>query len=424
MKKHNKNPKTNSINKLNETKKNSNNNSINHSKRNNNSYIINQSKANGENKASSQKKIDNLKSMKINNSQNIKKSAKTSMSNLNSKLSSVNYNTKPIYYMLYNQMKPNHFGYKYDRDFLFIPYPFSRNNDDNTYSNKNEEKKDNSLRDKSSNNNYISIYSDSSFINDLNNIKKIILIQSCFRGFLARKKIYNTLSLYSKYKKDINSIEKINQCKINLFSNLKQFNKEFQIYSYRLKKYKRNIKNCSINKNINFTIFDHKYKININNKNNDIKKIEFFTINNCYENKYDKIKEYKNYEIISNESYNKEKEMYEKKIKELIEENNKIKEKNTQNSQYESKYNDIVQKNNELNNNLKNIMEENNKIKNKNNEYENKYQNIQKENEKLNNISKEINNKLKQLKEDNNKLNEENKQYQQKKNEDINNKRE
>ena len=86
------------------------------------------------------------------------------------------------------------------------------------------------------------------------------------------------------------------------------------------------------------------------------------------------------------------------KFNELIEENNKLKEKN---NEYEliKKQND-TRKIDEDNNKLKELIEENNIIKEKNKEYEEKetkYKNIQQENEKLNDINSEMNSKNKEL---------------------------
>ena len=97
-----------------------------------NSRMLFQNKLNRRKKVLSQKIIQSKKSEKTNNTQN-KSQTKNSISNLNSKLSSVNY-VKPLSYLLNNQLKPinkQFLGYKYENSF-FYNNPTSLNNNEYT----------------------------------------------------------------------------------------------------------------------------------------------------------------------------------------------------------------------------------------------------------------------------------------------------
>ena len=309
------------------------------------SSYISQSKINKGKKVASQKQISKNNSSKMNNFKNLQKSNRKSMKNLNSKLTSVNY-VKPLFYTMYSQIKPidkRNFGYRYDRDFLFIPFPTILNIDKTqfkalTHRNKSEEKKNsnskckylNKSKNKKNNENSENNDNTKKIVKDINDIKneKATLIQACFRGYLLRKNLYNSLSPYSKFRHDVKIVEKIVKLKSLFFEKLKQLKIEYEKNKNK-KKGKKNTnkkKKFKICSNGNFNIINKNYKINMANKNNKIKKNDKFNINNCYDNNYDKFKNgINNYVIIDKESYNKKKELYEKKLNELIEENKKIK---------------------------------------------------------------------------------------------------
>ena len=372
-------------------------------------YINSQPKINKGKKVISQNKNNDSKAYKMDNIQNQKQTSKNPNSNLNSKLSPGNY-IKPLYYLLNNQIKAinkQFLGYRDGRNYLY-PFPSSRNEYNIKYnSNKNEEKKENNSKLKSPKNknkkNKNNYKDEKNFrsnknksknksktksknktknkkdLNDLNN-EKAILIQANFRGYLARKKIYNSLSPYSKFRQDLDILEKITKFKSIFFNKLKQLKEEYEknknningnenenenekenednniILKAKNNKNKNNkdyIENCNICNNDSFNIInniDYKYKISIYNNNNNINKIEDFTIKGCYDNNFDKFGNGNNNNIlIDQDSYNKEKELYEKKLQELIEENSKIKEKSKEYEQYEIKYNNIQKENEQLN---------------------------------------------------------------------------
>ena len=111
---------------------------------------INQPKSAKKKRVFSQRQISSNDSTKTINVQNNKKYSKNTVNDIDSKLSPSNY-VKPLYYTLYSQIRPvnkQYFGYRYDRNFLYIPYPNTDNKNNNiTYKNKinekNEEKKEN-----------------------------------------------------------------------------------------------------------------------------------------------------------------------------------------------------------------------------------------------------------------------------------------
>ena len=203
----------------------------------NNSYITTQSKINKRKKGQSQRHINDNKYEKINNTHNQKQNSKNSASNLNSKLTPGNY-IKPLYYLLNNQIKPinkQFNGFRYERNFIYNNFPTTRNNEYNeklkykSIDDKNEEKKENNYsknkspnlnknknkkknEDKNKNlknkNKNVGSLTTTKDINDLKN-EKVTLIQANFRGYMARKNIYNSLSPYSKFRQDINTLEKI-----------------------------------------------------------------------------------------------------------------------------------------------------------------------------------------------------------------------
>ena len=392
---------------------------------NNNSCKTSQTKLIKKSKILNQKNISANEFEKHNNFKNHQKSTRRSMKNISSKLASVSY-VKPLYYMMNEKEKPinKQFGYRYDRNFLFIPYPTILNIDYEkfkTITQLNEEKKENSRHKKAksykknnSNNSEKNKSSEKNLENnnnkknkDINDIKteKATLIQACFRGYLLRKNLYNSLTPYGKFRYDLKTLDRIVKCKNVFFKKLKQIKIAYYKKLNKTQRYK-NKEIIQISNNENFTLRDYNYKINLINKNNIIKN-HFFSIDNFYTNNYDKFKNgCNNYEIIDKEIYSKEKELYENKINELIEKNKMLEEKNKQYYENEVKYNNLnniynnikVEKEN-LNNKIKEILEENNQLKKENkenNEYRIKYNKLNKEykemNYKFNELIKERNN--------------------------------
>ena len=232
------------------------------------SYIANQTKINKGKRVVSQKHISNNNSYKMNNYKNLQKSTKKSMKNLNSKLTSVNY-VKPLFYTMYSQIKPinkQNFVYRYDRNFLFIPFPTILNIDKTqfkalTYRNRSEGKKNNNSKCKSSNksknkkNNKNSENNSNKkeIVKDINDIKneKATLIQACFRGYLFRKNLYNSLSSYTKFRHDVKIVGKIVKLKSLFFDKLKQLKIEYEKNKNKKKEKKIQKK---LNKSLKFVI--------------------------------------------------------------------------------------------------------------------------------------------------------------------------
>ena len=302
-----------------------------------NSRIMFQNKLNRRKKVLSQKTIQSKKNEKTNNTQN-KSLTNNSISNLNYKLSSVNY-VKPLSYLLNNQLRPinkQFIGYKFENSF-FNNIPTSRNN--NEYTDRYKFKsKNNTMSNKSKKNKKSTEKNKNKKDTDDKVKKEVILIQANYRGYLFRKKFGRSLTTYSKFREDINTMEKIIKFKSMFFNKLKQIKEQFLKNKNKLGKFINNKnKNNKNNKNLN----DPNYRKKIWNKNNSIVKSEKFTIEKYYPNNYDKMKDGKN-ELIDKLSYNKEKEMYEKKLKELLEENKKIKQKNEEYLQMEKDYNNTL----------------------------------------------------------------------------------
>ena len=410
---------------------------------------------------------------------------KNTMTNYESKLAPVNY-VKPLYYLLKNRLVPinkQFLGFRVERNFKYN-IPKTRNNDVKykTIACKNEEINDmsdskyksqnlkNSKNTLSLSQNFENFGKNKILMNKMNSgvdnnekecddlkNKKAILIQACFRGYLARKVIYNSLAPYSKFRIDLHTLERLKRYKNIFFNRLKEIKEEYDKNKNRydnnspnyinvifqdnetinkdisnnnvknkdknnnsvnnnrevnkqksnndIQKYDNNIVIDNQNSNtINDVIYN--YKVRIFNKKCVIFKNDDFIILSCYPNNYDKLRNNNNnnYELINKESYNKEKELYEQKLKKIIEENNRIKEKIKELEQYENKFKNIEKERENLNNEIKELKEK----KNKYIDLEEKYNNLQKENDKINNINSEINNKLKALEEENNKNKEEN----------------
>ena len=353
---------------------------INKTRSNNDSHFTkNRLTKNKKKKVLSQTNITGQNKSRTLYTQNQKKSNKTSMSNFNtrdSKLSPNNY-IKPLYYLLYNQIRPinkQFLGYKDERYYLYYEYPMTLNTN-STIQNKDEKKEGNNSNNEVSNNNK-NLRNKNNNRNNTNNSNEranesINLIQSCSRGYLARKMLNKSVSPYSQFRQDINTLEKIKQCKKDFLNKLKQFcedyknNKEKNSISTSKINSKLNSKinsdrsNKSKKKKVNYkrnTIFeadnslenaknsfmaktvnkfkdinnnkkdDYDSKIKYNNKNIAIQKCEYFMISGYYKNNFDLFKNTKNGEF-DKYTFDKEKELYENKLKELMEENKKYKRK-------------------------------------------------------------------------------------------------
>jgi hypothetical protein len=369
-------------------------------------------------KVISQKNINERNKYKTSTIQNLKKSSKTSTSNcgIDSKLSPRNY-IKPLYYLLYSQIRPvnkQFLGFRDERYYLYYEYPLNstdriRNKEEKKENNYSKTEACNTTRALRNKRNQINNTMDSTEIKNLS----ANLIQACFKGYLARKMLYNSLSPYSKYRKDINDDKsinsKMNSDRSNNNKNNILRNKNKKIHNKRNTIFEadneiindKKLYNSKAVKKLKSINSDYSSRIEYNNKNNEIEKNEDFMISGYYKNHFNLFKNSKNGDPFDNETFNKEKELYERKIKELIEENKKIKGLNIEFQQNEIKYNNILQENEILNNKIIELTKENNTIK--------------QENEKLNNEKNgdDSKNKLKEMLEENYRIKNENEAYKQ-----------
>jgi hypothetical protein len=369
-------------------------------------------------KVISQKNINERNKYKTSTIQNLKKSSKTSTSNcgIDSKLSPRNY-IKPLYYLLYSQIRPvnkQFLGFRDERYYLYYEYPLNstdriRNKEEKKENNYSKTEACNTTRALRNKRNQINNTMDSTEIKNLS----ANLIQACFKGYLARKMLYNSLSPYSKYRKDINDDKsinsKMNSDRSNGNKNYILRNKNKKIHNKRNTIFEadneiindKKLYNSKAVKKLKSINSDYSSRIEYNNKNNEIEKNEDFMISGYYKNHFNLFKNSKNGDPFDNETFNKEKELYERKIKELIEENKKIKGLNIEFQQNEIKYNNILQENEILNNKIIELTKENNTIK--------------QENEKLNNEKNgdDSKSKLKEMLEENYRIKNENEAYKQ-----------
>ena len=217
---------------------------------------------------------------------NQKKSNKTSMSNFNtrnSKLSPNNY-IKPLYYLLYNQIRPinkQFMGYKDERYYLYYEYPMSINTN-STIQNKEEKKEGNNSKNELNNKNKNLRNKNNNKSNTNNSTERanesINLIQACFRGYLARKMLNKSISPYSKFRQDINTLEKIKQCKKDFLNKLKQFCED-----YKNNKEKSSISTSRINSKLNSKINSERSNRSKNTKVKN-KRNTIFEADNSLEN--------------------------------------------------------------------------------------------------------------------------------------------
>ena len=376
------------------------------------SYIINHSKKSTCKKTQNKKVFNDMKKQKDkkpitnkknNNNNNLKaqKYVKPSNYTFNNHIFYIN-----TQYELYNKAE----RYRINNIFKVIAnnneYRFNLNSNINTNRNENQQNTKNKIvlknKNKKNSVNNGDIINKS---NDINNNKyiesvlnqKVILIQSYCRGYFARNKLYNTLLIYSKFTKIFHIIQnKFNSYKNFFFNNIifkskniNDNNKEknykniivettnnFSICNSNNTNMNSNKKNKKINYMIcnvnNIDIIDNSNKIDNDNIFKNKQSIINYTICNInniniidnsklppHENKKGEIKHESvnnanNTDDIENNNkddkslFNEEKKIYEKKIKELTDENKNIKEENIQYQKNEDKYNQLKQENEKL----------------------------------------------------------------------------
>ena len=329
--------------------------------------------------------LTNLHNNEINlTCQNLKKNnnnSKKREKSRNSKLAPANY-IKPLFYILNNQIKPIYKqfkGYRNEKYFINFNYnlfpsfkngeinmlkTMSNNNNDlyfnytkNLMSNKNNKKKmqNRSFDDNLKNNKFMTEFNNNQEDKDIINTKAKLL-QAYFRSFISRYKFFNEIK--NNNDKDIKYSEIVITLMNNFFEKLNSIKKEFN-------KLKKNIINDKLTeyKNISFTI---KRKINKNRKT--------LTNNNLY-----LIKQQKEALEKEKEQFIKEKKLNELKIRELTEENHKLKKKNSLTEKYRLNNDKLKEENDNLKLKLNELEERNKEC----NILEIKYKNLQEQNEAL-----------------------------------------
>ena len=316
--------------------------------------------------------------------QNIKKNSTNNNKrekSRNSKLTPANY-IKPLFYILNNQIKPIYKQFKgYRNEKYFINFNYNlfpsfkngdinmiktmSNNDNNLYlnytknsiNNKNIKKKmqNRSFDDNLKHNKFISDFNNSQEDKDITNTKAKLL-QAYFRSFISRYKFFNELK--NNKDKNIKYSEIVLKLMNNFFEKLNAIKNDFS-------KLKKNILNDKLieYKNISFTI---KRKNNKNRKT--------LTNNNLY-----LIKQQKEALEKEKEQFIKEKKLNELKIRELTEENNKLKKKNSLTEKYKLNSDKLKEENDNLKLKINELEERNKEC----NILEIKYKNLQEQNEAL-----------------------------------------
>ena len=314
--------------------------------------------------------------------------------------------------------------------------------------NKNKKKKQNCSFDDRLENNRFNKYINYSLYDNENFDAKIIKIQNCFRSFIVRYKFYKKLKESNKEGKYSETTDKLVN---NYFNRLSSIKKDSNSKKLKGKNKKDNIyfnQNNFNNTYINHSIKNnHKLLVLCKNENFIIKSNKRHNPKKSTNNNMHLIK--KQNELLEKEkdAINKEKKLYEIKIKELIEENYKLKQKNTLSEKnksnleklkeenellkqkiikfeernkeceiMENKYKNLVDQNEalyqenlklneQIEDKIKNLIEVNKKNQKKIKLYEdsmNDQESIINENQELNKLNKEMKNKMNKLIKENN----------------------
>ena len=337
----------------------------------------------------------------------IKKNKKRDKSR-NSKLTPAQY-IKPLFYMLNDRIKAinrqfNGFrNEKYYINFNYNLFPSFKNSDnytlktisnnqkeginDNIYSNymkninnknKNKRKKQNcSYDDRSGNNRYNKYINYSLDDNDILN-SKIIMIQACFRSFFSRYKFYKKLRDNDK---EIKYSETTNKLINNYFNKLTSIKKNSNKLKGKNKKDIFNFNKSYNNSYINHSIRnEHQLLIKCKNENFMIKSNKRHNNKKATNNSNIHLIKKQN-ELLEKEKDTliKEKKLFEIKIKELLEENYKLKQKNTLSEKNKSNLEKLKEENEILKQKLIQFEERNKECE----IMENKYKNLVDQNETL-----------------------------------------
>ena len=238
---------------------------------------------------------------------------------------------------------------------------FKNNNSNNDNSRNKKVQRDKNFKKtkiKSLNNNHKTNNDTHKSINKLTEyeiIQRIIKIQTYYRAYFTRKKLYNTFLLYSKISKLFDSIfNGIRFYKKLFIENINLKRKiEISINKYKIELNKnKDFQICNINK-ISFN-----YNKNKNNNNNyiscDKENIRNYSICNLNNIKINKIESVNDINIIQatnkkEDSFLEDKRVCEEKLMKLIDENKIIKEKNIEYQKNEDTYNNIKLENEKLN---------------------------------------------------------------------------
>ena len=274
--------------------------------------------------------------------------------------------------------------YKYNNIHLFKKE--EKENINNTSKKKGKSNRNIKSRNKKKNNVYgysINSSSISEFCVHDNN-RKVVIIQSVFRGYYIRNKLYNTIFLYTMIKKFIFILQnKIKIFKKIFFNNLKQKGKDINDNNNRYEKSQKN--NNDVNPNMNNIQY---FIYNINN------------INNINIEKKSKKVDNLRYSQADKDIFRKEKGINKDIKNELLYESKLIIDKNIENQKNEEEYDNVIQKKEKLNKE-KDIYKQNKALLLELNSIKEKYNKLLNEKKKVNfmvsksgeiNIEKEKNN--------------------------------
>ena len=329
----------------------------------------------------------------------------------NSKLTPAQY-IKPLFYMLNDRIKAINKQYdglrneKYFINFNYNLFSSFKNSDnytlktisnnqkeginENIYSNymkninkknKNKKKKQNCSFDDRLENNRYNKYINYSLYENENFDSKIIKIQNCFRSFIIRYKFYKKLK---ENNKEVKYSETTNKLVNNYFNKLSSIKKDSNSNKLKGKNKKDNIyfsQNNSNNTYINHSIKNnHKLLVLCKNENFLIKSNRRHNPKKSTNNNNMHLIKKQN-ELLEKEkdAIIKEKKLYEIKIKELIEENYKLKQKNTLSEKNKSNLEKLKEENEILKQKIVKFEERNKECE----IMENKYKNLVDQNEAL-----------------------------------------